>query len=179
MPSSLNGKELMPRIEAVPAVPINSEESSVEADLRAQEAEPPEENFLEEEQGTEQLQPAQEKSPVPTRSSAVSQATVQTKDEVTLEVEKVLEEGLGDFYASLPPNGKVIFRKKGEEASSEIAKMVNNLQLNFKRALQLIRDWLLTVPKVNKFFLEQEAKIKVDKINLLIEARKEDLLHKP
>ena len=73
----------------------------------------------------------------------------------------------------------MIFKKKGEEASIEISKMVRNLQLNVKRALQLIRDWLLTVPKVNKFFLEQEAKIKVDKINLLIEARKEDLLKQP
>jgi hypothetical protein len=62
---------------------------------------------------------------------------------------------------------------------NEISKMVRSLQLNVKRALQLIRDWLLTVPKVNKFFLEQEAKIKVDKINLLIEARKEDLLKQP
>lgn len=178
MPSSLRGNESLPRVETIPAASSTVEESSVEADLRAQEAEPAEENFLEEEQEVA-AKPAQEKAPVPTRASTATQAVVQTKDEVTLEVEKVLEEGLGDFYASLPPNGKIIFRKKGEEASSEIAKMVNNLQLNFKRALQLIRDWLLTVPKVNKFFLEQEAKIKVDKINLLIEARKEDLLHKP
>ncbi len=169
----------MPKAEAFSAVPPVQEESSVQADARAFEAMPQEENFLEEEQAQQESdEPIQEQAPIPTPSQA--SASVQSqKDEVTIEVEKVLEEGLGDFYASLPPNGKAIFKKKGEEASTEISKMVRNLQLNVKRALQLIRDWLLTVPKVNKFFLEQEAKIKVDKINLLIEARKEDLLKQP
>lgn len=164
----------LPKTEAVPQTP---EESPVEADLRAQEAEPQEEAFLEEDPAEES--PQQEQQPMGQSAGSSGAATTTQKDEVTIEVEKVLEEGLGEFYASLPPGAKTVFKKKGEEASSEISKMVQNLQLNFKRALQLVRDWLLTIPKVNKFFLEQEAKIKVDKINLLIEARKEDLLNKP
>lgn len=101
------------------------------------------------------------------------------KDEVTVEVEKVLEEGLGNFYAQLPTTAKQKFKDKGEQASNEIAAMVRGLKLNFKRALRLIRDWLLTIPKVNRFFLEQEAKIKVDKLNELVESLKEDALNKP
>lgn len=164
----------LPKTEAVPQTP---EESPIEADLRAKEAEPQEEAFLEEDSAEES--PQQEQQPMGQSAGSSGAATTTQKDEVTIEVEKVLEEGLGEFYASLPPGAKTVFKKKGEEASSEISKMVQNLQLNFKRALQLVRDWLLTIPKVNKFFLEQEAKIKVDKINLLIEARKEDLLNKP
>jgi hypothetical protein len=175
MPDVFNPKRELPISETPPV----QEESSVQADARAFEALPKEENFLEESDQQEQAQPVQEQLAAPTPAATAPQAGGAQKDEVTIEVEKVLEEGLGDFYASLPPNGKILFKKKGEEASNEISKMVRSLQLNVKRALQLIRDWLLTVPKVNKFFLEQEAKIKVDKINLLIEARKEDLLKQP
>jgi hypothetical protein len=35
--------------------------------------------------------------------------------------------------------------------------------------LKLIREWLLIIPGVNKYFLEQEAKIKTDKIQQLYE----------
>jgi len=156
-----------------------AEENLVEADLKAIEAEPAEENFLEEEEVDEaHTLPAAEQAPTTGASSAAAVTAVQ-KDEVLVEVERVLEEGLGDFYKTLPPEAKIKFKQKGEEASTEITKMVHALKLNFKRALELVRDWLLTVPKVNKFFLEQEAKIKVDKINLLIEARKADLINKP
>jgi hypothetical protein len=51
--------------------------------------------------------------------------------------------------------------------------MVRGLQVKMKRALQLVRDWLLCIPGINKFFLEQEAKIKVDRLVDLVEARKE------
>ncbi|MCC7357223.1 hypothetical protein IT408_01830 [Candidatus Uhrbacteria bacterium] len=167
-----------PKNEVIPASPPIQEESSVQADARAFENLPKEENFLEETEQVEQLQPLQEKVPVASAANSTTN-NISQKDEVTVEVEKVLEEGLGDFYATLPPNGQALFKKKGEQASFEISKMVHSLQLNVKRALQLIRDWLLTIPRVNKFFLEQEAKIKVDKIALLIEARKEDILKRP
>lgn len=106
--------------------------------------------------------------------AAVAQPVVVPKDEITIEVEKLLEEGLGEFYATLTPAAKVIFKQKGEIAAVEISTMVRSLNLQVKRALKLIRDWLLTIPGVNRFFLEQEAKIKVDLIQELIEARKAD-----
>ena len=107
----------------------------------------------------------------------VAQQSTSTKDEVTIEVEKVLEEGLGPFYSSLPPEAKPLFKKKGEEASQEISEMVRTLHVNVKRILQLIHAWLRTIPGVNKFFLEQEAKIKTDRIMELAEARKEDVMN--
>lgn len=96
------------------------------------------------------------------------------KDEVVIEVEKILEEGLGDFYEGLPPDAKAAFRKKGEEVSSAVAEMVRKLKVNVKKVTELISKWLQTIPGVNKFFLEQETKIKTDKIIELVEARKED-----
>jgi hypothetical protein len=101
------------------------------------------------------------------------------KDEITLEVEKILEEGLGSMYATLPESARPKFKQKGELAATEISNMVRNLKLKVKRVLELIRDWLLTIPGLNRFFLEQEAKIKVDRIKELVEAKKEERLKLP
>jgi len=100
-------------------------------------------------------------------------------DEITLEVEKILEKGLGEHYAKLGPEDQKKFKLKGEQASKEIADMVRNFQIKMKRALQLLRDWLLCIPGVNKFFLEQEAKIKVDMLVDLAEARRENAQKNP
>lgn len=100
-------------------------------------------------------------------------------DEVSVHVEKILEEGLGPLYASLPENAKPIFKRKGEEAANQISAMVRSLKLEVSKVVRLIRDWLLIIPKVNKYFLEQEAKIKTDMLIEFVEAKKEDLAKQP
>jgi len=37
-------------------------------------------------------------------------------------------------------------------------------RLNSAAIMELVYEWLRMIPKVNKFFLEQEAKIKTDKL---------------
>ena len=96
------------------------------------------------------------------------------KDELVIEVEKILEDGVGAFYDSLPPDAKPIFRARGEAVAREIADMVRTLKIHVKRIVVLITDWLKSIPGVNKYFLEQEAKIKADRIVQLIEARREE-----
>ena len=96
------------------------------------------------------------------------------KDPITVEVERVLEAGLGELYAGLPESARPLFKQKGEEAANEISFMVRQLKIEVRHALELIRDWLLTIPGVNKFFLEQEAKIKVDLLVQLVEERKRE-----
>ena len=107
-------------------------------------------------------------------SSTQTPVLAATKDETVIEVEHVLEEGLGPFFESLPPDARPVFKEKGEEVATELAKMVSSLHVNVRRALRLIADWLKTIPGVNRFFLEQEAKIKTDRIVALAEERKRD-----
>jgi len=107
------------------------------------------------------------------------QAPAMPKDEVMTEVQSILQEGLAPLYATLPPDAKLRFQAKGLEVSTSITDMVKRFRVNTKKVLLLIRDWLLTIPSVNKFFLEQEAKIKTDKIVILEQARKEDQQHTP
>lgn len=109
-----------------------------------------------------------------TASDAPTDAVMIVQDEVMLEVEKILEDGLGAYYRDWPEEAQVQFRQKGKEVSGEIANMVRTLSVQARRVLKLIHDWLLTIPSVNKFFLEQEAKIKTDRILDLENTYKED-----
>ena len=102
------------------------------------------------------------------------QSSASEKDPIVIEVEKILEDGIGSFYSSLTDDAKEKFKKKGEETAFEISEMVRTFHVKFKRLIFLIGDWLKTIPGVNRFFLEQEAKIKADRIMQLVEARKQD-----
>lgn len=149
----------------------SDELSSVEADERAREALAETKDDVLHAETKSELEAAKEAA-TPSASVATGQAVKAPKDEAIIEVEKVLEQGIGPFYSSLPPEAKTLFRKKGEEAATEIAEMVRMLNVKVKRVLELIYVWLKTIPGVNKFFLEQEAKIKTDRIMELIETRK-------
>lgn len=168
MPDPLLAGQELPKQELPP-----QEESGVEADEKAfEQIEQTEAPFLEEDAPVTKIE-----TTAPTATSTPPAVVV--KDEEMMSVEKILERDLGPLYASLPDAAKPKFKQKGEEVSKEIAGMVRSLQVQAKRVLQLIRDWLLTIPNVNKFFLEQEAKIKTDEIISFIEARKEEMSKRP
>lgn len=116
---------------------------------------------------------------IPAATSAQAPQPSVQKDHVTIQVEHILEEGLGEMYATLPPDAKVAFRERGEHVSEEIATMIRTFRVKISNVLRLIRSWLHTIPGVNKFFLEQEAKLKTDSILELAKAAKEDLAPKP
>lgn len=91
-------------------------------------------------------------------------APVSPKSEELVAIEKILSDGLEDLYSRLPDNRKAEFRQKGEETATKIEKLMQAAKVHMKKVVGLIRDWLLMIPGVNKFFLEQETKIKADKI---------------
>lgn len=183
MPNSQTGAPFTPEKPQIPAIPSRTEEAAIEelspaeADLRARETLPETKDDILHAESKSELEAAKEEAayqaaPAPARlPDGLAGAP---KDEAIIEVEKILEQGIGPFYASLPAEAKPLFKKKGEEAANEIAEMVRTLKVKVKRILELIYVWLKTIPGVNKFFLEQEAKIKTDRILELIEARKEE-----
>ncbi len=85
------------------------------------------------------------------------------------EVEAVLTENIAEIYKQLPQDRKAVFKQKGEAVAEQITAMIKGGILQIKKILKLIREWLLIIPGVNKYFLEQEAKIKTDKIQQLYE----------
>ena len=90
-------------------------------------------------------------------------------------VESMLEDGLGEMYLRMTPMEQQKFKIKGEETTNLIIRLMHEPRLKIKKIFELIRKWLKMIPGVNKFFLEQTAKIKTDKI--IMETKKDQDQH--
>jgi hypothetical protein len=97
-----------------------------------------------------------------------------TKDPDLMKVERVLEDNLSDIFFKLPVDTRTQFKAKGEETATKINQLMESAKVKARTVLDLIRDWLKLIPGVNRFFLEQEAKIKTDRIVALGEQRRRD-----
>lgn len=86
------------------------------------------------------------------------------RDEITVRVEKIMEENLADAYRALDPVKRQEFKIKGEATAQAIRQLLNKTKVKIKKIFQLILEWLLFLPGINRFYLEQEAKIKADRI---------------
>lgn len=106
---------------------------------------------------------------VPIEERVVAPAT---KSERLHGIEKVMASGLEEIYASLDPHTKAIVKTEGEKTATQIEQLLESGKTVAKKILHLIRSWLQKIPGVNKFFLEQESKIKTDRIIAM--SRKED-----
>ncbi|MFH1456985.1 MAG: hypothetical protein ABIF17_02610 [Patescibacteria group bacterium] len=87
-----------------------------------------------------------------------------TKSSLHQNIESILEEDLEEIYFSMDKDTQKKFKIEGEKTTQEIILLVKNAKETFKKIFKLIFGWLKIIPSVNKFFLEQEAKIKADKI---------------
>jgi len=95
----------------------------------------------------------------------------QVRDETTLKVENIMQQGLEDAYKEMTAVQQQEFKIKGEKTALEIRNLLNGGKVKLKKIINLIFEWLRLLPGVNKFFLEQEAKIKADKIIALNKIR--------
>lgn len=88
----------------------------------------------------------------------------QVRDTLMIQIEHIMEEGLQEAYKELSTVEQQEFKIKGEETAWEIRSLLKQAKLKIKTIFKLLVSWLMLLPGVNRFFLEQEAKIKVDKI---------------
>lgn len=88
----------------------------------------------------------------------------QIRDQVTIQIEKMMEDGLEEAFKELTPIEQQQFKIKGEETAWEIRQLLKQTHIQVKKIFRLILQWLKMLPGINHFFLEQEAKIKTDKI---------------
>lgn len=85
------------------------------------------------------------------------------------DVEGILSDGLGDVYKALPKDRQLIFRQKGEEIANKITDMIIYGKARAKEVWKLVMEWLGSLPGINKYFLEQEMKIKTDRVMMFAE----------
>jgi hypothetical protein len=105
-------------------------------------------------------------------SNGTPKTKQEDRDRRKREIEKILQDGLEDIYKELNDEKKKVFREKGEEIASQIneyldeprsGKLSNFFSSIKKKILRLIKQWLYLL-NVSKEYVEQEAKLKSDKI---------------
>ena len=80
------------------------------------------------------------------------------------QVENVLQEDLTDLYKELSVADRLAFKTKGEEVAGQVAQIVRAVKIRIQDIIILIKEWLKMLPGVKNYFIEQEAKIKAEKI---------------
>lgn len=147
--------EITPRHEAAPAVPEIAKSAEMSAEKKRDQT------------------PAEISERPVIQPPSIPVPVLTAKDAFTTEIEDILSEDLTDLFLKMTPSEQEAFKQKGEETASKIRVMVAGAKFNIKKILALIRDWLKCIPGVNRFFLEQEAKIKTDKILLAAGEKKQ------
>lgn len=98
------------------------------------------------------------------QQSAVASAVNDPRAKMLKDIEAILSDGLKDIYTALPASHKQSFKQKGEFVANAITDLVIRGGAKVKTVWKLITDWLGSLPGMNKYFLEQEIKIKTDRV---------------
>ncbi len=99
-----------------------------------------------------------------------SQSATDPRSKMLKDVEGILSDGLVDVYKALPKDRQLIFRQKGEEIANKITDMIIYGKVKVKEVWKLVMEWLGSLPGINKYFLEQEMKIKTDRVMIFAES---------
>ncbi|MFA4831145.1 MAG: hypothetical protein WC862_04775 [Patescibacteria group bacterium] len=146
-------ESLEPNISQPPAAPEVSIGYSPEREIIKTEGE----GFLD-----ETIQSMKRKLKRPPKKKSIH--LPQIRDELTVKVEKIMEEGLKEAFQELPVIQQQEFKMKGEDTALKIRILLRAAHLKVKKIFRLLLEWLKMLPGINRFYLEQEAKIKTDKI---------------
>lgn len=92
------------------------------------------------------------------------QADEATKSQMLTDIEEIMTGDLGKVYQTMTPEKQIEFKRKGEEVAKAIEDLTLRVKVTARKVLALIREWLKLIPGVNKYFLEQEAKIKAEEL---------------
>lgn len=113
---------------------------------------------------------AEKREATPVAAPSVPSAPVIKKEPLTYKerraklIDETLSEGLGNTYLSMSPERQKVFKAKGEETVAKINNLLDETKVKINKIVSLIKKWLSLIVGVNKFYLDQEAKIKADKI---------------
>ncbi len=112
----------------------------------------------------QQEQPsAEQQVPATTIIPTTTQDT--SNQEIILEnVENILSKGLDNIFLTMDQATQITFKTEGERAAKEITSILQKTKFKVKEIIDVIFKWLRIIPQVNKYYIEQEAKIKADVI---------------
>lgn len=79
-------------------------------------------------------------------------------------VESILEENLKDVFASLTLEQQQEFKREGEVTARRVTSLLQSVKVKVNEITKLIMRWLKRIPGISQYFIEQETKIKTDKL---------------
>jgi hypothetical protein len=97
-------------------------------------------------------------------AQVIAPISAPAKSQLEKEIEDVLAEDLENLYWELPESERLVFKHKGEETASMIRLLLGEANIRVQEIFRLIVEWLKLMPGISQFFVEQEAKIKTDKL---------------
>ncbi len=97
-----------------------------------------------------------------------------TNNPVVREVENVMAEGLEETYQRLDPATQWEFKQAGEATATAISSLLAKTKVHVRKIIKLLTGWLKMLPGVSRLFIEQEAKIKADKLLALRRSLRRD-----
>ncbi|NQU77964.1 hypothetical protein HQ544_04690 [Candidatus Falkowbacteria bacterium] len=97
-------------------------------------------------------------------ASGPAKTPAPAKNPELVRIEGILEQNLAEAFSKMDPATQLRFKQEGEVAAKKIEQAINQVKVKVKTILNIIRNWLKVIPGVNKYFIEQETKIKTDKI---------------
>ncbi len=95
---------------------------------------------------------------------AAAQSAIKKRKERKKRIEDILAKNMEEIYLNMTPAKQEEFKIAGEQAAREINGLLEKTKVKVNKVIDLIKKWLSVIPGVNKFFLEQESKIKADEI---------------
>ncbi|MGE5425963.1 MAG: hypothetical protein ACM3PZ_02730 [Bacillota bacterium] len=120
---------------------------------------------LPEKQEERKTKPVEQARPV---VAAAPMADVKMQDDYRLrrgkEIDAILADGLDKIYLGMKPEEQKVFKQEGEKTAAAINRLMDKAKAGVGKIISLIKHWLGLIPGANKYFLEQEAKIKADRI---------------
>ncbi len=97
-------------------------------------------------------------------SKPVATTVLRDIPEIQQQIENILEEDLAEVYSELSPLQQIQFKIKGEQTAKKINILLQAVKIKIQEIVRLILDWLGLLPNVSRYFIQQEAKIKAEKI---------------
>lgn len=95
---------------------------------------------------------------------AIAPVSLSYQEQRAQAIDAILAEGLNEVFMKMDANRQAEFKKRGEETVKKINLLLDKTKINASKIIDLIKSWLKLIPGVSHFFLEQDAKIKADKI---------------
>jgi len=147
---------------------INLEKIQATLENKAEKSESvSEQSFEKEKQSLEQKTNQAEQLKINSSAVAtpsVSNSNISYEDRRIQAIEEIMSAGLDQAFLKMSPKEQKKFKEEGEKTAKKINILFKKAKLEANKVIKLISRWLQLIPGVNRFFLEQEAKIKSDKI---------------